>query len=84
MGMKLKPSKCRSFSLCSGTPTVIPFPIGGSPVASIRDEEQKFLGQIIFFNGKSEDTCTHVKRIFKEGIDNIEKAMVRNEYKLWL
>ena len=44
MGMKLKPSKCRSFSLCSGTPTVIPFPIGGSPVASIRDEEQKFLG----------------------------------------
>ena len=84
MGMKLKPSKCRSFSLLSGSPSVVPFHIGGNPVASIRDEEQKFLGKLLFFKGKSEETFAHIRDTFQEGIDNIEKAMVRNEYKLWM
>lgn len=48
MGMKLKPSKCRSFSLLSGSPSVIPIHIRGSPVASIRHEEKKFLGKLLF------------------------------------
>ena len=42
IGIKLKPSNCRSFSLSSGRPAVVPFNIGSSPVASIRDEEQTF------------------------------------------
>ena len=84
MGMKLKPSKCRSFSLLSGSPSVVPFHIDGSPVASIRDEEQKFLGKLLFFKGKSEETFSYIRDIFQEGIDNIDKAMVRNEYKLWM
>ena len=84
MGMKLKPSKCRSFSLLGGSPSVVPFHIDGSPVASIRDEEQKFLGKLLFFKGKSEETFSYIRDIFQEGIDNIDKAMVRNEYKLWM
>ena len=68
MGMKLKPSKCRSFSLSCGKPTVVPFNIGGSPVASIRDEEQKFLGKVLFFNGKSKDTFVYIRDIFVEGL----------------
>jgi hypothetical protein len=84
MGMKIKPSKCRTYSLCSGRHTVVPFHIGGSPVASIRDEEQKFLGKVIFFTGKSEETFSHIRDILVEGLANIEKAMVRNEYKLWI
>ena len=84
MGMKLKPSKCRSFSLLGGSPSVVPFHIGGSPVASIRDEEQKFLGKLLFYKGKSEETFAHIRDAFKEGIENIENAMVRDEYKLWM
>ena len=49
MGMKLKPSKCRSLSLCAGRPEAIPFHIGANEIASIRDEEQNFLGKLLFF-----------------------------------
>ena len=84
MGMKLKPSKCRSFSLTAGKPSAVPFHIGDSDVPSIRDEEQKFLGKLLFFHGKPEETFNLVKDIFVEGIANIDKAMVRDEYKLWI
>ena len=43
MGMKLKPSKCRSFSCSAGKPKVVSFHIGDNEIASIKDEEQKFL-----------------------------------------
>ena len=83
MGIKLKPSKCTSFSLAGGKPHVAPFHIGGTPVASIRDKE-RFLGKVIFFHGKSDETFSYIRDILKEGLDNIEKSMVRNEYKLWM
>ena len=37
-----------------------------------------------FFKGKSEETFSYIRDMLQEGIDNIEKAMVRNEYKLWM
>ena len=67
-----------------GPKCFIHFNIGESVIPSIRDEEQKFLGKLLFFNGKSEDTFNHISEIFKEGIDRIEKSMVRNEFKLWI
>ena len=82
--MKLKPSKCRSFSLLGGSPSVVPFHIGGSPVASIRDEEQKFLGKLLFYKGKFEETLAHIRDAFKKGIENIENAMMSDEYKMWM
>jgi hypothetical protein len=84
MGMKLKPSKCRSFSISAGQPKDIPFFIGENRVPSIKDEEQKFLGKLLFFSGKSEETFNLLKNTFKEGMDRIEKCFVRNEYKLWM
>ena len=60
------------------------FHIGDKEIASIRDEEQKFLGKLLFFKGKSEETFNLIKTTFTEGIANIEKAMVRNEFKLWI
>ena len=45
MGMKLKPSKCRSFTISAGSPKDVPFYIGDHRVPSIKDEEQKFLGK---------------------------------------
>ena len=84
MGMKLKPSKCRSFSISSGRPTSVSFSIGESMIPSIRDEDQKFLGKLLFFTGKSSDTFDYVKNVFKEALENIDKCAVRNEYKLWI
>ena len=46
---------------------------------SIRDEEQKFLGKLLFFHGKPEETFNPVKETFVEGIANIDKAMKRDE-----
>ena len=84
MGMKLKPSKCRGFSLCAGKPKAEIFHIGDNDVPSIRDEEQKFLGKLLFYSGKPEETFNYIKDTLQKGIDNIEKAMVRNEFKLWI
>ena len=84
MGMKLKPSKCRSFSISGGTPTATSFHIGDSEISSIRDEEQKFLGKLLFFKGKPEETFNLVKDTFVKGIEKIGEAMVRNEFKLWM
>ena len=59
--MKLKPSKCRSFSLKSGRSSIVHFKIGDNIVPSIAEEEQKFLGKVIFFSGKSSDTFIYFK-----------------------
>ena len=82
--MKLKPSKCRSFSLSSGSSKVVEFFIGENRVPSISEEEQKFLGRVIFYTGKSAETFAYLKNTFTEKLDNIEKTLVRSEYKLWI
>ena len=84
MGMKLKPSKCRSLSLCSGKATDTPFFIGDHRIPSIKDEEQKFLGRLLFFSGKSEDTFNLIHDTLNEALGRIEASLVRAEYKLWM
>ena len=84
MGMRLKPIKCRSFTISAGLPKDVPFFIGENRIPSIKDEEQKFLGKLLFFSGKSEDTFNLIKSIWKEGMDRIDKCFVRNEIKLWI
>ena len=65
-------------------PEATSFHIGDNEISSIRDEEQKFLGKLLFFKGKPEETFNLVKDAFVTGIENIGKAMVRNEFKLWM
>ena len=48
MGMRLKPAKCRSFSIRAGVPTRINFTIGENEIPNIFQEEQKFLGKLLF------------------------------------
>ena len=84
MGMRLKPSKCRSFSISAGKAVDVPFHIGDSRIPSIRDEEQKFLGKLLFFSGKSEETYKLVHDTLKEALDRIEASLIRSEYKLWI
>ena len=82
MGMQLKPTKCRSFSLSSGKPTIKHFLIGDRVVPSIAEEEQKFLGRVLFFDGKSEQCHDLLKNKIKEKMDNIDKTAVRSEFKM--
>ena len=85
MGMSLKPSKCRSFSLVKGKPTVVDFCIGNNIVPSILHEEQKFLGKVKSSFMASPKTPMTTSRIaFKQKLDNIEKLLIRNEQKLWI
>ena len=84
MGMSLKPSKCRSFSLVKGKPTCVDFYIGEHLVPSILHEEQKFLGKLQFFHGKSQNTFEHLRDTFKEKLDNIDNLLIRNEQKMWI
>ena len=58
--------------------------IGDSEISSIRDEEQKFLGKLLFFKGKPQETFNLVKDTFVKGIERIGAAMVRDEFKLWM
>ena len=82
MEMKLKPCKCRQLYFCGGRQEAISFHIGANKIVSIRDKEQKFREIVVC--GKSENTFTHIKNKFTEGIANIEEAMLRSEFKLWI
>ena len=82
MGMKIKASKCRSFSLTSGKPSKIKFNFEGSEIPSIANEEQKFLGRILFYNGKSEECFSLLKETIQTKLENLNKTSIRNEYKL--
>ena len=48
IGMRLKPAKCRSFSIRSSVPSRINFAIGETEIPNIFQEEQKFLGKLLF------------------------------------
>ena len=66
MGMKLKPSKCRTFTLKSGKPSPVQFHLDGKNIPTIFVEEQKYLGKLVFPLGKSEETFQHFMSTFKE------------------
>ena len=80
--MKIKPSKCRSFSLSSGKPKVLQFKFDNDVIPSISEEEQKFLGRVLFFNGKSEECYNLLQNIITKKMSNLDKTIIRDEYKL--
>ena len=69
MGMRLKPSKCRNFSISAGKAAKVPFSIGDSPVPSIADEDQHYLGAKVFFLGKEAEIVTELKKKFEEKLN---------------
>ena len=84
MGMELKPSKCRTFSIKSGKSSQTSFHIGDMEIPSIAVEEQKFLGKVIFFTGKSQETLDYFKSVIKKKLSHIDNTMIRSEYKMWI
>ena len=61
---------------------MVHFKFGENFIPSISEEEQKFLGRVLFFQGKSEECFNLVKSIIQEKLDNVDKTQIRNEYKL--
>ena len=47
-------------------------------------KNKSFWESYCFFKGKPVNTYNFVKEAFVSGIENIRKAMVRNEFKLWM
>ena len=84
MGMKLKPAKCRTFSIKSGSASDSTFFIGKDKIPTIFLEEQKFLGKLIFPFGKSSETFEYIHNILSTKLQNLEKISNRNEHKLWI
>ena len=82
MGMKIKPTKCRSFSLSSGKPKIIQFNFENNVIPSISEEEQKFLGRVLFFNGKSEECYNLLENVITKKMNNLDQTLIRDEYKL--
>ena len=73
MGMKIKPSKCRSFSIKSGSPEVVDFNIEGKQVPSIANEDQKFSGRLLFFTRKSAECFELLESNIIEKLENCRK-----------
>ena len=84
MGMRLKPSKCRTFSLKSGKPSQVVFQLDGTRIPTIFEEDQKYLGKLVFPMGKSEETFQLFHATFLEKLENIDSIKNRNEHKLWI
>ena len=55
-----------------------------STVHCDEDEDQKFLGKLLFFSGRAEETFNLIKSTFKDGLDRIDKSFIRSEFKLWI
>jgi len=82
MGLKIKPSKCRSLSLCAGKPTPIIFKIAEDEIPSLETDEQKFLGRKVFFTNKEKEKSEYLSKIISEKLGNIDNTSIRSEYKL--
>ncbi len=60
MKLKLKPIKCKSFSIVSGIPTPVIFTVDNINMETIQSDPHKFLHSQITFAGKQSEIYIHV------------------------
>ena len=82
MGLTLKPSKCKSFSIVSGKPQAIAFDLGPDTLGTLEDENHKFLGSTVTFSNKQSEIFKVINKHFEDRLKNIDSLLVRGEYKL--
>ena len=82
MGLKLKPVKCRSLSISSGKPTAVKFNLDDSIIPTLDEESHKFLGSLVTFKNTNLDVFQYLEKKLRSGLENIEKGLIRNEFKL--
>ena len=82
MGLKLKPRKCRSFSVRAGKSEAIPFSLGEAEIASIlNDKYHKFLGGFYTFDFSTASVADIIKERMGDQLGYIDALLVRDEYK---
>ena len=82
MGLKLKPSKCRSLSVCGGTATSVPFYLSDDEISTLDQDPHMFLGSLITFRNKPAEVYDYIHEKLSSGLDRIDKSLIRNEHKL--
>ena len=82
MGLKLKPSKCKSLSIVSGQPQSIDFHLGEDILETLEKEPHKFLGSFITFKNKQSEILQLVLEHFETRLKRIDELLVRNEFKV--
>ena len=88
MGFTFKPSKCRSLSLSRGKPDPHQFtltdPSSGEKVKlrTLEDDPHKFLGCTMTYHNTPKDHLDFLKGKLSSKLENIEKLVVRAEYKV--
>ena len=82
MGLRLKPSKCRSLSFSSGKFNDVIFSVGDDQISSVGNEVHKYLGAVITKNLTSSDIHEYLSSKLEKSLKNIDSSLIRNEYKL--
>ncbi|XP_055347591.1 uncharacterized protein LOC129594797 isoform X2 [Paramacrobiotus metropolitanus] len=82
LGLRLQPSKCRSFSLKKGVSTVSEFSIKGQRITNISEEPMKFLGAWIFEKHQSTSAGSKLCEIFDDFLQRIDNLNLRNTFKI--
>ena len=60
MNLTLKPEKCKNLSICSGSPKIVPFSLGGKDLDFIKNSPMKFLGACVSFQSTSMEGFTFI------------------------
>ena len=85
MGLKLKPSKCKSLSIRSGSSVDLEFKLGDDTIDSIiHDRSHKFLGAHYTFASTGGAVADIIYDKFKSGLENIDSLLIRDEFKVRL
>ena len=84
MGLILKPSKCCSLSVSSGSPREIPFYLSNeTSIRTLREKPHRhFLGAQICFSGKTSEVLQYVYSEIKTKLERIDRSLVRPESKV--
>ena len=82
MNLCLEPNKCKSLSICSGLSKVVEFKLSEMSIGSILNSPEKFLGSYITYHGKQSETFNIVSDSICAILENIDKCLIADEYKL--
>ncbi len=83
MNLKLKPSKCCSLSIVSGSPKPIPFTLSDSvTISTLFDKPHKYLGSVIGHSASSSAGFDFIHNKLSSILSNIDSTLIRSEYKL--
>ena len=89
MGLHFKPSKCRSLSICGGSPKNVKFVLKNSKntdsiihIESVHENPHKFLGATVTYTNTAKEYFQQFHDILTKKLKNIDESKVRGEHKL--